>query len=246
MASGLFRDRRGVAAVEFALLSTFIFVPLIIGLVEILTLFRSEAKLATMAADTAEMVSIEAQSTTNNVTNVLATSTAATSLQDVCHGAVLGLQPLPATGMTLDIAGVTMESGPNGTTGKNVNSAAVTYDVWEQDFTVSGTTCTPSGASGIGASAAEAYATSSPPSLTGTPGTSGLIEYPCDNAIVVQASMVYPGMIGLVLPSRPTLTQVSGTRWRYASPSGEIECTACSLSTVQSPQLCNTTNTGNN
>jgi len=240
-----FRDRRGLAAVEFALVCSFILMPLTLGLIELLTLSRADSKLAALTFDTAQMASFESQSTTNDVSNVAASGTSATSLQDICHGAALGLAPIPAGGMTLDIASVTEETGPTGTTGMAVHAGTATYDVWEQDFTVSGTTCTAAGGSGIGATAAEAYATSSPPSLTGTPGSTGLVESPCDNAIVVRASLVYPGIIGVLLNSRPTMTQVAGTRWRTASPITELECTTCAVSTVQSPQLCNSSNTGN-
>ena len=243
--SSFLRDRRGLAALEFALIASLMLIPLIIGLTEILTLFRADTKLASLAFDTAQMVALESQSVTNGISTIPVSSATAPSLQDICQGAVLGMAPLPTAGLTIAIAGVTLESAPSGTAGTPVNSSARTYDVWEQDFTVSGNSCAAAATSAIGAAEAEAYGSSSPPSVTGTVSAAGLLQTPCDNVLLVQASMAYPGMIGVVLSTRPTITQLASTRWRTASEVSELECSGCSVSQIQSPQLCNSSNTGN-
>ncbi len=243
-------ERRGVAAVEFALVVPVLLI-LFMGTVEILTLYRTEAKLNALTINTAQMVAIQYQSTTNGISTVPATGTSVTSLQNICQGAVLGLAPFPADGLTLDIASVTLESSnaglPNTST---AYSSSNTYDVWEGDFTVSGSSCnaTSSGTNGsIGASSAKKLATTSPPSTTGTSGTSGLLAVPCDNAIIVKASLTYPGILGVILQSRPKLTQAAYTRWRYASTLTELQCsgTSCSISNAAT-QVCNSSNSATN
>jgi Flp pilus assembly protein TadG len=249
----LTKDLRAVAALEFALVAPFLLL-LLIGVVELNTLYRTQAKLDMLAVNVAQMVGAESTANTTGVAIIDAQGTSFASMQDICQGAVAGMAPFPASGLVLKIASVTVESNKNGTAKSTVNTTTPSYDMWETDFTVSGNNCTPttvngqSGSAGIGVSGAERLATTSPPSTTGTSGTSGLLAYPCDNAIIVQASMPYPGLIGLVLPSRPTLSQNIYTRWIYASPQTELQCstsdTACYTS-YAATQLCNATNTNN-
>lgn len=152
--------------------------------------------------------------------------------------------------MTLNVASVTLEASPQGLpTTSTAYSTSRSYDVWEGDFTVSGSNCnatSSSASAAIGASHAEALATTSPPSTSGTPGTTGLLAVPCDNAIIVQASLTYPGLLGVVLINRPTLTQAAYTRWRYAGTQAELQCSgsACFTSNA-TKQVCNSTNTAN-
>jgi Flp pilus assembly protein TadG len=234
-------DRRGLAAVEFALVSTFILLPLMLGLIQIMSLFRVDTKLAAFTENTAQMVSVQ-QTSTAGVSTINATGSPGPSLQDICQGAAQALAPIPASGLTVNIAGVTLESGPTGTAHTTVNSTTAAYNIWEQDFTVTGTTCTAGTTKNIGTTGAVDYATSNPPSLTGATGTSGLVEVPCDNAIIVQATMNYPGVIKYV---HGPLTQLASMRWLPATVSTELECPGCTLSQVQGTQLCNSSNTGN-
>ncbi len=244
------KDRRAVAALEFALVAPFL-VLLLLGVVELNTLYRAQAKLEMLAVNVAQMVGAESTANTSGVATINAQGTSFAALQDICQGAVEGMAPFPASGLVLNIASVTLESNPNGTASAAVNSSSPTYDMWEADFTVSGHNCTPTSTAQtatIGAAAAENLATTSPPSTKGASGTSGLLAYPCDNAIIIQASMPYPGIIGLVLSSRPTLSQNIYTRWIYASPQTELQCStsdsACYTSYVATP-LCDSTNTAN-
>lgn len=232
--------RRGVAAVEFALVMPVLLV-MFIGTVEVLTLYRMEAKLNALAMNVAEMVAVEDQATTtgtggNNGITTLAASGAAgtTSLNDICNGAVLGLRPFPASGLTVAVAGVTLES-------QTASTAA--YDAWEGDSTVSGSACTTTAGVKIGLVNAFNLAAGAGKGFTGS--TSGMIEVPCDEAIIVQASMTYPGFTGIVLTSKPTLTQTAYVRWPYATPKTELQCSGCTVSNAAT-QVCNNNNSATN
>ncbi len=244
--------RRGIAAVEFALIFP-VLIPLFLGTIEILTLYRTEAKLNAIAFNVAQGVSI-ADAVSTATAPIASTSTGSvTSLNDLCKGAVLGLKPFPTTGLTIAIASITEEAGPNGQPTKSpaYSAKGPYYDEWESDSTVSnsGTCATPS------------YSSSAPPPtliLSGTgapapinvampPAATSMITDPCDNVIIVQASLTYAGLLGL-MPSRPTLTQTAYVRWRYALPTAELQCTGCTLKPVSqgSQQICNTSNTATN
>lgn len=259
--SRLFRDRHGIAAVEFALLSSFILLPLFIGLIEILTLYRSEAKLTALTTDVALMVSYNVSTDTGITSLSVPTATGAASLQDICQGAVQAVFPYPSNGMTLAISSVTVESNSAGLPQSDtaVYTTTPKYDVWEADFTVSNGTCTAAGlgstTSGstttmtgspiIGYSNAVSLATTSPPSTSGTQGLTGLVAVPCDNAIIVQTKMTYPGLVGVLLKSRPVLTQSSYARWAAAWNEAELQCsgTHCGTQYAVVPPTCTTTNT---
>ena len=163
--SWLFRGRlgrRGIAAVEFALIIPVLLV-MFIGAIEVLTLYRTEGKLNALAFNVAQMVSVEPTPTT------LATANQ-TSLNDICTGAVLGFAPYPPNGLTIDIASVTLEPSA---LSSNTAASPQAYDEWEAQSVVSGRTCTTSATSAIGATNAELLATTTPPSLSGTSGTTG-------------------------------------------------------------------------
>lgn len=244
-------DRRSVAAVEFALVVPILFV-LFLGTVEIVTLYRTETKLNAMTINIAQMVGSESSSSSNGLVTVASGGTSHASLQDACQGAVLGLAPFPPSGMTLQIASVTLESSNKGSpTTAAVYSSSPTYDMWETDLSVSGSTCSVTSShssAGFGYTSAVNLATTSPPSATGTSGQSGLLVYPCDNAIIVKATLTYPGIIGIFLPARPTLSQSAYTRWIYAGPTSELQCsssdTGCYVQNA-TKQTCNSSNTAN-
>ena len=259
----ILRDKRGTASLEFALIFSLFLLPLFIGLVEVITLYRAQAKLNAFVNDLALMISIETPgSASNGVYSLPVTATGATSLTDVCNGALAGFAPYPTNSIAVQIASVTQEAGPNGLPAKNTASTFVynsngLYDTWEQDYTVSGGSCNANGGAGIGASGtsnnAINLATSNPPSTSGG-GTGGIVQYPCDNAIIVKATMKYPGLIGLIITKAMTLSQAAYTRWRYASTTTELQCPACSVSnnnsvvlygsgTTAVTQACNTSNT---
>lgn len=225
--------RRGIAAVEFALIVPVLLI-LFVGTVEILTLYRTEAKLNALVFNVAQSVAM-AQSVSATASGTV--TPGITALGDICQGAVLGLQPFPAGGLTMTIASVTEEAGPKGlpVTGP-AYATTPRYDVWEGNFTPSGAGCTQSsGTTAWTAAQAQALATQN----------GGMIVVPCDDVIIVRASLTYAGLTGLILPSRPTLTQTAYVRWPYASPTRELICATCTLASPATP-VCATPNTATN
>lgn len=232
-------DDRGAAAVEFAILFALFLLPLFIGMIELTTLLRAQGKLDAFANDVALMVSIESSANvTNGVYTIAATGTGSNSLQDVCNGAVAGFAPYPTDTLKLAIASVTEEAGPNGVPSTNTSSSFVynstpLYNLWEQDFTVSNGQCVPAaanttiGVTGVTNNAIN-FVTSNPPNAAGG-GSGGLVQYPCDNGIIVQASVTYPGLLGLLLNSRPVMKQSAYQRWRFTSPASEVQCLGCTV-----------------
>jgi Flp pilus assembly protein TadG len=202
--------RRAIAAVEFAIVAPILLV-LVIGTIEVLTLYRTEAKLNALAINIGQMVS-DAQAVAATTT-AATTTTNYTALTDACQGAVAGLAPYPAGGMNVSVVSLTLE-----TTGP-------TYDYWEGDSTAAAQGCT-SGGTAIGQAAATALVGSS---------TTGMLQTPCDNIIIVRASITYPGLTGLVLRARPVLTQTAYTRWAFTSTTSELLCPSCTVVNVSKP-----------
>jgi Flp pilus assembly protein TadG len=244
--------RRSVAAVEFALIVP-VMLLLFLGVVEIVTLYRTETKLNAMTITLAQMVAGESEASTSGVVTVTASSgSGALVLQNVCQGAILALAPFPPEGMTVKIASVTLESNANGTPSTaSVHSTNPSYDMWETDFSVSGGNCNVTSSStsaAIGYTGAVNLATTSPPSATGTSGLSGLLVYPCDNAIIVNATLTYPGILGIVLQTRPALSQWAYTRWVYGGTQSELQCSSSDSGCYvhyASTQTCNSSNLAN-
>ena len=169
---------------EFAIVIPVLLV-LFVGTIEILTLYRTEAKLNALAFNVSQMVSI-AQAVFGGRHPLR--QAGITSLNDICQGAILGLQPFPPGGLTIEVASVTLEPSASGS---NTPASTPAYDIWEGDSIVTGQTCsTPgSGATAIGATQAKTYAGST---------TTGMLQNPCDNIVIVTASLIYPGITGLI------------------------------------------------
>lgn len=255
----LFKDklgRRGIAAVEFAIVVPLLLI-LFIGTIEVLTLYRTEAKLNAVAFNVAQEVSFSQSVSTANapIPNVTGTTPLTAdsaienviSLNDLCHGAVLGMAPFPSSGMTIAIASVTEEAGPNGlpTTSAAYSASGPNYDEWESDSTVAsdGTCTTPTNPTTStilsGTSASDPIIIAKPPSAT------SMIVVPCDNVIIVKVSVPYAGITGLILQNHPVLTQTTYLRWRYTLPTTELQCTGCTLvpANQSAQQICNANNT---
>lgn len=236
----LFRDRlgrRGIAAVEFALIVPVLLV-MFIGTVEALTLYRTEAKLNAVAINVAQMVAITKSVQLATAANT-GTAPTITSLNDICQGALLGLAPFPAAGVTLAIASVTLEPSA---LNPNKPDSSPKFDEWEADSTATtSTTCSTAKGTTIlnGTGVSVATANASAGSTIGT----GMLEEPCDNVIIVQASMQYPGLTGLIVRSRPTLTQTAYNRWANASTLTQLLCANCQLSPSTPLDYCNSSNT---
>lgn len=207
--------RRAVAAVEFAIVVPLLLV-ILIGTIEILTLYRTEAKLNSLAYNIAYMISAEA--------SPLAMTANGPSVQDACAGAILGLEPFfPGPQFNVSVASVTLE--PSAASSNVVGKPAV-YDEWEAQST--------NGASGCTSTAKPLILTSVTPPATAL----GMLEVPCDNVIIVRASMQYPGLTGLIVRSRPTLTQTAYVRWAFVAPTAQLLCPNCYMPAA-AQDLCN-------
>jgi hypothetical protein len=196
------RSRRSIAAVEFALCAPMLVI-LLIGTLEILLLYRTEAKLNTLAGNFAQMVANQEVATvsagiTAAHSPVPSTGSSPESLSDLCHGVVDGLQPFPPNGLGVNVASVTQVT------------ATPTYDEWEVDLD---STCAPTGSQAIGVNGTTGARTIA----RGNGGSTALVHTVGDNAIIVRASLTYPGLIGLILTSNQTMTQTAIARWRYAA-----------------------------
>jgi Flp pilus assembly protein TadG len=212
----LLTERRSVAAVEFAVIAPWFFI-IFIGTFELLMVVRTSEKLNTLAGNVAQMVA----STSNSGGSAISVST----LTDICTGAVDGLQPLPANGFTIAIASLTITTAGS--------SSSNTDDVWEEDFSGSG--CTPSAGSSTSGLIGETTAcTLVSNGTTGgmLPESNGAVG---DNAIVVRATLTYPGMVGFWLRQIPTFTQYALTRWFHASTTTELTVNGLTPTSITCP-----------
>jgi hypothetical protein len=212
--------RRGIAAVEFALCAPMLL--LVLGTLEILMLYRTEEKLNSLAGNLAQMVANQEITTVSSgVTSThspVPSTTSGTSppgLSDPCAGAVYGLQPFPANGLSIYVASVTETQAAS----QGVAAKAALYDEWEVDLNGS---CAPTGAQNIGVNGTTGALTVA----IGNGGTTALVQALGDNAIIVRATLQYPGLVGLFIPTARALTQTAIARWRYASATNVTNVTA--------------------
>lgn len=203
-ARGFLLDRKAVASVEFAIIMSF-FLLVFIGTFEILTLLRTDQKMNIVAATVAQAYVVESP-------NGYALS--ASTPQDICYGAVQGLAPYGAGGLTVDVASVTSVTPGS------------TASYWEQDF--SGNSCTAVTPAVIGSTAACNLVTGNGQGGM-LPSSGGAVG---DNAIIVKVTLTYPGLVGLWLTTSPTLTQQVMTRWAYASTSTALTVTGVTPQTI--------------
>ena len=124
--------RRGIAAVEFALCAPMLL--LVFGTLEILMLYRTEEKLNSLAGNFAQMVANQEITTvssgvasTHSPVPSTSSGTSPPGLSDLCAGAVYGLQPFPANGLSIDVASVT-ETQAAQAASQGVAAKAALYD----------------------------------------------------------------------------------------------------------------------
>jgi hypothetical protein len=150
------------------------------------------------------------------------------------------MAPFPVGGMKVKIASITQEASPNGlpTNALAYSSTGPTYDEWEWDATVaSDGSCAPvAGSDQLLAGSGSLVATAM-----------GELNVPCDNVIMVQVTGTYPGISGIVLNTRPTLTQTAYLRWNNTTTTSELTCPDCTLVPSQAAQtaqqICTVANT---
>jgi Flp pilus assembly pilin Flp len=177
-------DRRGVVAVEFALLAPFLIV-LLIGLFEVVSLVRVSFKLSHASNELAKLV---AQTPfTQSGTSIVApavTGGRSGTLGDYCTGVGYELTPYASSGLAGQIVSVTSAAG--GAPAKD----------WESD-----------NACPTAASAFSGQAVTLATSYSLTPN-------PTDSAIVVKVSYTYKPILHYLLGSSWTLTQTAFARPR--------------------------------
>jgi hypothetical protein len=210
-----FLGMRAIAAVEFAICAPMLLI-LFMGTIEILVLYRTEAKLDAFAGSFAQMVSLQ-EIAAVDASGVVEThspvptsnSGGTTGLTDLCAGAVDGLEPFPPNGMTLDVASVT-ETTAAQPASQGVAATPALYDEWEVDMN---SACATTGAQAIGTNGANGALTLA----VGSGASTSMVQGLGDNIIIVRATLQYPGVLGLILSSAQTLSQTAVARWRYAS-----------------------------
>ena len=217
--------RRAIAAVEFALCAPLLII-LFLGTVEILMLYRTEAKLDALSGNFAEMVALQEVAAVNasGVTEAhspVPTITAGSSppgLTDLCSGAAYGLQPFPPNGLTIDVASVT-ETAAAVPASPGVAATSPTYGEWEVDMSGN---CSTTGTQLIGTTGTKGALNVA----VGNGTTTGMVQGLGDNIVIVRATLQYPGLLGLFITSTQTLTQTAVSRWRYASATNVTNPTA--------------------
>ena len=224
---------RAIAAVEFAICAPMLLI-LFLGTIEILMLYRTEAKLDAFAGSFAQMISLQevAPVSTAGVTEThspvpTANAGITPGLSDLCAGAVYGLQPFPPNGLTVAVASVT-ETAAAQPASQGVAATPALYDEWEVDLN---SACATTGGQAIGTTGANGAVTLA----VGSGAATSMVQGLGDNIIIVRASLQYPGIIGLILSSAQSLTQTAIARWRYASATNvtNVTTTAAPSSTLE-------------
>ena len=215
------RDRSGVAAVEFALVAS-VLVTLIMGTVEISNAIRLRAKLEITAGQLAELVAGQSSVTAPQWSATVPAS--AGSLADLCNGAAMNLLPYPAGALSADIVSLSNDhpnnrpSPPQGSTNATVN----TYLDWENISSCATTELSP-------LTLDPAFKLANEPiSLLTTSGASAASETDTANlkygysAIVVQAKYRYANVLSFFLGQTITFSAVAVARPRSNTT---IQCT---------------------
>lgn len=191
------KDQRGVAAMEFAILAP-VLVILLLGLTEAVRVVRAQMELSAAVGVMTKLIAVQTGVTTYTGSTIPRPSPPG-SLQDVCKGAQLMLQPSQQPKFAMNVASVTKppatETGPS----------AISLD-WEVDKACT-LTASPFPATGEGSAISMA-----------TP----LIPNANDSAIVVRGSAAYtPVFANSPIPfSAMTLTFTAVARPRY----GTVPC----------------------
>lgn len=233
--------RRAIAAVEFAICAPMLLI-LFMGTIEILLLYRTQAKLDALTGNFAQMVSLQeiaavnASGVTQAHSPVPVTTVGASppGLTDLCAGAVYGLQPFPANGLTIDVASVT-ETTAAVPASQGVAATPAGYGEWEVDMNSS---CAATSTQLIGTTGATGAVTEA----IGNGTTTAMVQGLGDNIIIVRATLQYPGLLGMILTSAQTLSQTAVARWRYASASNITNLTATPAPSATLEFLCTGTN----
>ncbi len=211
-------DRRGTAALEFAIIAP-IMVTLLLGALELGNAFRIQAKVNTATGQLAEMLAGQQ-----------AVTAPKGSIADTCAGAVLSLLPYPTAPFSADIVSGTNDHPSNRTAGSTDTTTVSPYLDWENVSSCPTTDSSPMGANG-------AYALVNTPTslltLSGAPGYSSSDFGMGYSVIVVQATYTYANVLPLFLGRSITFSATAMARPRQNST---IKCTN-TAGTAACPQL---------
>lgn len=197
-------DRRGVAAVEFAIVAP-VMVTLLFGAIELGNAFRIQTKVNTATGQLAELIAGQQ-----------AVTAPAGNLKDMCTGAAMNLLPYPTGSFSADIVSGTNDHPSNRTPGSTDSTTVLPYPDWENTSSCPTTDASPMGQYG-------AYALANTPSsmltLSGAPDNNFGMGY---SVIVVQATYTYANVLPLFLGRSITFSAVAVARPRQNST---IKCT---------------------
>ncbi len=211
--SQLSRDRRGVAAVEFAIIAPLMLV-MLMGTIEVVNLVRVQIKLNVAAGQLAEMIAGQPSVTEAS------SAGGGGSLGDMCIAASYNLLPYSRTTLSALVGSATVTPAP-----------APALD-WFTDKAC------PTAVQGTAATASSAItAADSPKSLfttDGTPFAGGGTAIKGYSAISVQMTYVYENIIPFLQSSSITLKSVASARPRSNTT---IPCTYPSGNTAAACKL---------
>lgn len=200
-------DRRGVAAVEFALVAP-VMVVLLFGAIELGNAFRIQTKVNTATGQLAELIAGQQ-----------AVTAPAGNLKDMCTGAAMNLLPFPTGSFTADIVSGTNDHPSNRVANSTDSPTVQPYLDWENVTSCATQDPSPMGQYG-------AYALANTPSsmltLSGAPGYSSGDFGMGYSVIVVQATYTYANVLPLFLGRSITFSAVAVARPRQNST---IKCT---------------------
>ena len=201
-------ERRGVVAMEFALLLPILLI-LLFGSTEILLVVRTRMQLSATVAATAELIASQKGVTT------VATGGPGT-LQDYCTGAKFMMRS--AQSSTLALSVVSVSTAPPSASNGNKNTTAMD---WEIDKACS------TQATAIGASTAVSLATNA--TQINPSATASTVPNAYDSVIIVRGSFTYvPSFNNSPITSGShTFTQTVAVRPRY----GSVVCQDVNLNT---------------
>lgn len=179
-------DRRGTAAVEFALVAPFM-ITLLFGTIEVVNAFRVQAKLNTAAGQLAELIA--AQQSITAPTG---------SLADLCLGAGLNMAPFDASTFSADVASVSNDHPSNRVAGSTDAASVAAYLDWENK-----SACTGAVTGSLGLSGAFGLANAPSSMLTKTAASASSTIDPAlaygYSAIVVRATYSYANLLTFTL-----------------------------------------------
>lgn len=180
----LLADRRGLAAVEFALVAP-VMIIMLLGTLELGNAFRIQAKVNTATGQLAEMIAGQ-QSATAPKGNI----------SDTCTGAVMNLLPYPTGPFSADIVSGTNDHPSNRVAGSTDTTSVYPYLDWENISSCPTTNATAMGAYG-------AYTIVNTPTslltLSGSPGYASSDFGMGYSVILVQATYTYANVLPLFL-----------------------------------------------